>query len=516
MYFSFQNQKVERHYIKIHAPWKVLAREAENAKLKVPLQESDIDMESWHRAWGLKAKLKAIDPMEIRDATIGEKKEYFMTYFQRNHLESYLGHNNKDTFFDVKDRLFLVEQLLDETRFGEGHAGIGINNLIYSGTYQAAYPLHEGPDLLEPEVSPSNDRQRLRSDWAQFKRIFKYQPYEAIKDYFGSAIGLYFAWLGFYTAWLVPCALAGLLVFLYGVGASADQEPVKDLCDAGNRGKWIMCPLCDRQCDYWNLTDSCMYSRVTFWFDNEGTLAIALFTAIWANLFLEFWKRRQVVLAHEWHVEGFEEGEEQLRPEYVALVTRLKRNPVTGKMEPREPKGARYRRLAVVASIITFMILLVLACVIGVIVYRAAVFSVLSAFGQRNIRLRAKMITSGTAAVVNLIAINILKIVYNRLALWLTEWENPRTRTDYEDSFTYKMYLFQFVNTYSSIFYIAFFKSDLVVGTPSRYKRVSVGGRDFRFEGCSAQGCFLELCIQLLVLMVGQQIIGNVTEILLP
>ena len=137
MYFSFQNQKVERHYIKIHAPWKVLAREAENAKLKVPLQESDIDMESWHRAWGLKAKLKAIDPMEIRDATIGEKKEYFMTYFQRNHLESYLGHNNKDTFFDVKDRLFLVEQLLDEPWFGVVHAGIGIKKLMLGGSYQS-------------------------------------------------------------------------------------------------------------------------------------------------------------------------------------------------------------------------------------------------------------------------------------------------------------------------------------------------------------------------------------------
>ena len=513
---SFQNKKAERHFVKVHAPWRVLAREAEKAKLKVPLQESDIDMTSWHNTFGMKAKLKAIDPMEIRDGTIEEKREFFMAYFQRRHLDSYLGNENKDTFFDTKDRLFMVEQLLDATRFAEGHSGIGINHLIYSGTYLAAYPLHEGPDSLEPEERVTNDRQRLRCDWARFGRIFKYQPYEAVKDYFGSAIGLYFAWLGFYTAWLVPCALAGLLVFLYGVGASGDQEPVKDLCNADNVGKWIMCPLCDRQCDYWNLTDSCLYARVTFWFDNEGTLAIALFTSIWATLFLEFWKRRQVVLAHEWHVEGFEEGEEQLRPEYVATVTRLKKNPVTGKMEPREPKSARYGRFAAVGSIVTFMILLVIACVVGVIVYRAAVFAVLSAFDHRDIRLRAKMITTATAALLNLIAINILKIVYNRLALWLTEWENPRTNTDYEDSFTYKMYLFQFVNTYASIFYIAFFKSDLVVGTPSRYKRVSVAGRSFRFEGCSAQGCFLELCIQLLILMVGQQIIGNITEILLP
>lgn len=117
------------------------------------------------------------------------------------------------------------------------------------------------------------------------------------------------------------------------------------------------------------------------------------------------------------------------------------------------------------------------------------------------------------AALLNLLAINLLKFAYSKLAVWLTDWENPPTRTDYEDSFTWKMYLFQFVNTYASIFYIAFFKSGLVVGTPGRYKRI--GGR-FRLDGCSEQGCFLELCVQLLIIMVGQQIIGNVTEVVIP
>lgn len=36
--------------------------------------------------------------------------------------------------------------------------------------------------------------------------------------------------------------------------------------------------------------------------------------------------------------------------------------------------------------------------------------------------------------------------------------ENHRTDSDYEDSLTVKMYLFQFVNFYASVFYIAFFK----------------------------------------------------------
>lgn len=37
------------------------------------------------------------------------------------------------------------------------------------------------------------------------------------RRYFGEKIGLYFAWLGWYTGMLFPAALVGLLVFLYGV-----------------------------------------------------------------------------------------------------------------------------------------------------------------------------------------------------------------------------------------------------------------------------------------------------------
>ena len=50
----------------------------------------------------------------------------------------------------------------------------------------------------------------------------------------------------------------------------------------------------------------------------------------------------------------------------------------------------------------------------------------------------------------------------------MTNLENPRTQTEYEDNFTFKIFVFEFMNFYSSLIYIAFFKvgiSDSAVAT---------------------------------------------------
>ena len=46
-----------------------------------------------------------------------------------------------------------------------------------------------------------------------------------------------------------------------------------------------------------------------------------------------------------------------------------------------------------------------------------------------------------------------------------------RTQTEFEDNLTFKVFIFQFINFYSSIFYIAFFKGRFV-GYPGNYKHI--------------------------------------------
>ena len=58
--------------------------------------------------------------------------------------------------------------------------------------------------------------------------------------------------------------------------------------------------------------------------------------------------------------------------------------------------------------------------------------------------------------------------VYEYVAYKLTDWECLRTQSEHDNSLTIKLYLLQFVNYYSSIIYIAFFKGRFV-GRPGSY-----------------------------------------------
>lgn len=121
------------------------------------------------------------------------------------------------------------------------------------------------------------------------------------------------------------------------------------------------------------------------------------------------------------------------------------------------------------------------------------------------------MILPATAAILNLIIITILNYVYDYLAVYLTNIEYRRTQTEYDESLTLKIYLFQFVNYYSSIFYIAFLKGKFV-GYPAKYNRLF----NLRQEECSPGGCLMELCIQLVIIMVGKQALNALLEMLVP
>ena len=102
--------------------------------------------------------------------------------------------------------------------------------------------------------------------------------------------------------------------------------------------------------------------------------------------------------------------------------------------------------------------------------------------------------------------------IYERIALWLTNLEHPRTQTDFEDNYTFKIFFFQMINFYSSLVYIAFFK-----GKFFKDPKESLEGIDqFKSDLCDPAGCLYELSFQLAIIMVGKQFFNNFVEILVP
>ena len=273
-----------------------------------------------------------------------------------------------------------------------------------------------------------------------------------------------------------------------------------------------MCPQCDRECSFYSLTSNCNYSRFAHVIDNETTVVFSVIMSIWATVFLEYWKRTEAKLAFKWNVYDVLKEYEPLRPEFVVNVKNTRENPVTQRREPFIPKSIRVRRKVGAFGIVCLMVLVVIGTVIGILVYRVSVLAALYAQSSKSLRENAELVTSISAAAINLIFIQILAWLYLKIAVYFTNWENPRTMSEYHNSFTLKMYVFEFVNTYSSLFYIAFFRNNLINGIPGRYNRINEG----RIEQCHQSGCIIDVGIQLVVIMIGKQAWGLIIEYVIP
>ncbi|CAI5692510.1 anoctamin-7 [Oreochromis aureus] len=495
-------------FVLLSAPWSVLCYYAEEISLRVPLQVVTAPIVNWSEQILSKLSLPNLMSQDVPNPP----PDYYTCQFRTNKLERFLGSNNKDTFFKTTQRHQVLYEILARTPYGLVKNGeVGVDRLVNEQVFTAAYPLHEGDyQLPTPPVSPQSLslRQILYAYWAQWSCWRRYQPLDHIREYFGEKIALYFAWLGFYTGWLLPASVVGTVIFLIGFWLVATDIPANELCGSGN--SFVMCPLCNI-CSYWNYSSICVTYKAGLLFDNGGTVFLSVFMSLWAITFLEYWKRTCSSLSHRWDCSDFQDIEERPRPEFTAMAPMTMRNPVTGAEEPYFPENKRFNRTLTGCMVIIIMVAVVLIFLTGIILYRTILSIIIYKSEYSFFSFSAGRIASFSGSVLNLLVILLLSRIYTALAHILTRWEMHRTQTKYEDMFILKVFVFQFVNFYSSPVYIAFFKGRFI-GYPGNYNTLF----GVRNEDCGAGGCLIDLAQELLVIMVGKQLINNIQEFISP
>uniref|UniRef100_A0A4W6DB28 Anoctamin n=1 Tax=Lates calcarifer TaxID=8187 RepID=A0A4W6DB28_LATCA len=517
-----ESEDGKTYFVKIHAPWEVLATYADVLKIKVPFKANDIpENNDIPMNW-------LSTPFRLPEHVMHPEPDYFTAPFNKSKSDFFLI-DDKDTFFPPSTRNRIVYYILSRCSYFKDECGDkkGIKRLLNNGTYTAAFPLHDSRYWKRSrDANCESERYSLYKYWARFLCFFKEQPLNLIRKYYGEKIGIYFAWLGFYTEMLLFAAVVGTICFIYGFLTYDDNQWSKEICSEEVGGSIVMCPLCDLKCGYWKLNTTCNSSWQSHLFDNVATVFFAIFMGIWVTLFLEFWKRRQARLEYEWDLVDFEEEQQQLqlRPEYETKCTNRKLNRITQEMEPYLPITNKCARTCLSGATVLFWISLIIACIIGVIAYRLAVYAAFASIMKDSPTNKLQVVgpyitpqlaTSVTASCINFVIIMILNLMYERVAVWITDMEIPKTHLEYENKLTVKMFLFQFVNYYSSCFYVAFFKGKFV-GYPGKYAYMFGEWSKLRNEECDPGGCLIELTTQLVIVMTGKQVWGNIQEALVP
>eukprot|EP01083_Nonionella_stella_P179315 636274_1 len=276
--------------------------------------------------------------------------------------------------------------------------------------------------------------QNRRKKWKLFFNLTSYHSnnLHKIRDYYGEQIAFYFAFMEHYATWLMIPGVCGLLFYL-------------------TRSK-------------------------TFDIDESKYMPFfALFVCIWSHLMIKFWNRRASDLSLKWNTIQF--GHESyltqsdVRPQFHGEI---RQSPITNKPERYYMSYKRYPKFAVGIVITLSMLSLVfgmMVCSLNMQGYISSTQSVIyiESFASLS-KPGAKFDKDSNImwlvpTLVHCIFVFLLNGLYSKVAFKLTEWENWKFESQFENSFILKRFLFEFLDAFLPLFYICFYEMDMDVLT---------------------------------------------------
>ena len=325
--------------------------------------------------------------------------------------------------------------------------------------------------------------------------MFK-QPLHQVRDYFGESMAFYFAWMEHYETYLIYLAILALVAIAAG---ASEVFPMREGLETTADGRLV--PVDDSR-----LVNSA-------W----AKLIYCFIVAAWTTVYMESWKRRNAVLAYIWDVQDFEE-EEAPRPEFLANFANgrwkaVGREEETGclsgitkniKMEEGygfftedgrfvaidQERGAqvcdekkKYFPEEQRTKIKMYFAVPQLLLMTGLMIIGQLAILVFKMLVQVNVYLRTHPFWGGGLGqqipnLLSVIWIQVMNNLYVTLATALNDLENYRTETEYQDQRILKVMVFTFINSYITLFYIAFIKANGVAVPFS--EGISEDGRPYR------------------------------------
>ncbi|KAM8860423.1 anoctamin-10 isoform 2-T3 [Synchiropus picturatus] len=285
-----------------------------------------------------------------------------------------------------------------------------------AGVVLDTFPLHDQKKLRE-----------LREAWYSGSQLV--QPLDSVNEYFGSTVAFYFSFLDFYTLSLLPPALLGLTITYFS--GEVQKEMTESMSGSPADG---------------HEDDSGLAV--------SGHMIQAVFSMLWSTVVMELWKRRSASLSYRWGTFHLAERFAEPRPSFHGD---LGVNPVTGRVEPLFSEWQRDLRMALVSVPVVGLFL-------GLVVFGMMCFYWGEAQVQQLHQDWDSMLSQTLLympSVLHIVYTNVLATVYKMVAQSLTEFENHREESAFQNHLTGKVLVFTFFNYFAVLFHIAFFKQDV-------------------------------------------------------
>lgn len=326
------------------------------------------------------------------------------TYATRNAFKDFAEDNHD--FLTMAECQYIIKHELENLRAKDEKMIPGYPQAkLYPGKSIMRRLISNG---ILTQIFPLHDPEelkKLKHTWYSKVKI-SYQPLDEIRRYFGETIALYFAFLEYFTFALIPMAVIGIPYYFFN----------------------------------WEVYDN--------------YVLFAAFNLLWSAIILEVWKRCCAVMTYRWGTLLMKRQFEEPRPGFHGV---LGINPVTGKEEPVYSSFKRQLRIYLVSLPIVCLFLYLSLYVMMIYFEMEHMAYLYHEENQSDLSSWILYLPSIMYAVV----IEVLNRIYRFAAEFLTSWENHRLESSYQNHLVLKVLVFNFLNCFASLFYIAFVMFDM-------------------------------------------------------